>query len=180
MQQSSEKHPHISVLPKETLGVFADIPAGVFVDATLGMGGHSFEILTAHPELNLVGIDQDPAAIEHAEKRLKGFGERVKIVHSNFSNISEVVKGEGIELVSGILADLGVSSLQLDSPDRGFSFRYDAPLDMRMNETSDDETAADLLATRSEQEIADIIYRFGKKGHHGELHGDCRNASGGR
>ncbi|MBX3243135.1 MAG: 16S rRNA (cytosine(1402)-N(4))-methyltransferase RsmH, partial [Acidobacteria bacterium] len=161
--RTDEKTPHIPVLLDETLNVFKDIPSGTFVDATLGMGGHSSAILSEHADLNLLGMDQDTAAIAIATENLAAFDGRVRIVHSNFSEIANVTRENDVEKVSGVLADLGVSSLQLDTEGRGFSFRFNDPLDMRMNTASDGETAADILAHRSEEEIADIIYRYGEE-----------------
>lgn len=135
----------------------------MFVDATLGLGGHAEAILQASNETKIVGIDQDLSAIAIAEERLKRFGARYKIVHANFSELKKVLVEAKIEKADGILADLGVSSLQLDSETRGFSFRFDAPLDMRMNPDSEMETAAELLETLSEFEIARIIYEYGEE-----------------
>ena len=136
---------------------------GIFIDATLGLGGHAGAILQASSKNELIGIDQDQQAIAFAEKRLERFAGRFKIFHANFSEIETVFEKAGVEKVDGILADLGVSSLQLDSATRGFSFRFDAPLDMRMNADDATETAADLLANLSEFEIARIIYEYGEE-----------------
>ena len=135
----------------------------VIIDATLGLGGHSEAILEHEPTATVIGIDQDERALELASARLDRFKERFRAFHANFSEVSRVAKDAGSETVDGIVADLGVSSLQLDDPDRGFSFRFDAPLDMRMNETSDTQTAADLLETLNEEEIANLIYRYGEE-----------------
>ncbi|REJ79521.1 MAG: 16S rRNA (cytosine(1402)-N(4))-methyltransferase RsmH [Acidobacteria bacterium] len=135
----------------------------VLIDATLGLGGHSEALLGSFEDLSIVGIDRDPEAIGLAEERLARFGSRFKAVHSNFSEIESVVREMGFRSVDGIVADLGVSSLQLDSEDRGFSFRFDAPLDMRMNRDSGEKTAAELLEGLSEEEIADVIYKFGEE-----------------
>ena len=156
------------VLPAETLEFLAPGQnwRGVFIDATLGLGGHSeaiLESLQSNEEAQVIGIDQDTAAIAYAEKRLERFGERFSAFHSNFSDIKEIWERSGAERPCGILADLGVSSLQFDSAERGFSFRYDAPLDMRMDTGSDDETAAELLQTLSEEEIANVIYQYGEE-----------------
>ena len=132
-----------------------------YVDATLGMGGHAEAILTV-AGTRLIGIDQDAEAVDLAKTRLERFGERVTIVHSNFSEIKEVVSTLKFEKVDGILADLGVSSLQLDSEERGFRFRSDAPLDMRMDRSSGD-SAADLLAESRRKEIANVIYQYGEE-----------------
>lgn len=165
MQETGPANEHIPVLLQETLRYLNPERGGLYVDATLGLGGHSAAILAASPDTTVIGIDQDPAALAEAGKRLAEFGNRVILVHANFSSIARVVAEHGDKRPDGILADLGVSSMQLDSESRGFSFRFDAPLDMRMNMASDDPTAADLLATLGQDELADIIYRFGEERH---------------
>lgn len=159
MPETDAGQAHLPVLLNESLQLLRAERGGLFVDATLGLGGHSEAILDSSPDARVIGIDQDDEALNLARVRLARFGTRITFVRSNFSAIREVV---GDERPVGILADLGVSSLQLDSQTRGFSFRSDAPLDMRMD-TSGGETAADLLATLSEKEIADIIYHFGEE-----------------
>ena len=154
---------HKSVLLAESIGFLAAERGGLYVDATLGLGGHAEAILEASDQSLIIGLDQDEAAINLSRERLRPFGARVKISHSNFESISDVLQQESVHAVDGIIADLGVSSLQLDSEQRGFSFRFDAPLDMRMDPSSDDPTAAELLATLSETEIANIIYGFGEE-----------------
>jgi 16S rRNA (cytosine1402-N4)-methyltransferase len=156
--------PHRPVLLQETLKFLAPERGGLFVDCTVGLGGHSEAILKASDETRVLGIDRDSSALEYTRQRLAPFGERFKAVHANFHAISEVLADAGETGPAGILADLGVSSLQFDSPERGFSFRFDAPLDMRMDPT-DGPTAADLLAEQSETEIARIIYEFGEERH---------------
>jgi 16S rRNA (cytosine1402-N4)-methyltransferase len=154
---------HQSVLLAESVEMLAPENGGIFVDGTLGLGGHTEAILDASPNVKVIGIDQDTEAIAYAKKRLERFGERFEVYHANFSEIAEVLSEAKIEKVDGVLADLGVSSLQLDSDTRGFSFRYDAPLDMRMNADSDEETVAELLETISEFELARIIYEYGEE-----------------
>ena len=146
----------------ETLKFLAPV-SGTFVDATLGLGGHAEAILRASGETKLIGIDQDTEAIRIAAKRLERFGDRCEIFHANFSEIGNVLEKAETGKVEGILADLGVSSLQLDSQTRGFSFRYDAPLDMRMNVADETETVAELLERLSEFEIARVIYEYGEE-----------------
>ena len=153
---------HKPVLLSETLGLLEPERGGLFVDATLGLGGHGEAILAGSPETQLIGIDQDARALKAAGERLAKFGQRATLVHSNFSAIREVVDKREVD---GILADLGVSSLQLDSETRGFSFRFDAPLDMRMDPDSGDETVAELLKRLSQDEIANIIYQYGEERH---------------
>jgi len=160
MPENEAQKAHRPVLLAETLGFLHPEDGGLFVDATLGLGGHTEGMLNASPDASVIGIDQDIEAMKLARKRLDGFGKRVTFVHANFSEIAEVV---GNAEPTGIMADLGVSSLQLDSETRGFSFRFDAPLDMRMNTSGDDMTAAELLATADEKEIANLIYQYGEE-----------------
>jgi 16S rRNA (cytosine1402-N4)-methyltransferase len=163
MPSSEAENIHTSVLLDETVGIIDPRPGDVIVDATLGMGGHSRALLERQPGLRLIGLDQDLNAVEIARRNLAEFTDRLTIVHTNFVNVREALAGLGIDRVDGILADLGVSSLQFDSETRGFSFRFDAPLDMRMDEASDSPTAAELLLSLSEEEIANLIYRFGEE-----------------
>ncbi len=154
---------HKSVLLAETIELLAPERGSIFVDATLGLGGHTEEILSASEKTKVIGIDQDLNAIAHARKRLERFGDRFQVFHANFSEIEDVLAEAGVEKIDGVLADLGVSSLQMDSETRGFSFRFDAPLDMRMNPDSETETVAELLERSSEFEIARIIYEYGEE-----------------
>ena len=163
MIENKAENLHKPVLLNEALQFLEPKSGELFVDATLGLGGHTEAILETSLNIEVVGIDQDMAAIEFAEKRLVRFGNRVNISHSNFTEIKEVLAEAKRTQVDGILADLGVSSLQFDSENRGFSFRFDAPLDMRMNPDSDDPTAAELLAMLSEEEIANVIYKYGEE-----------------
>jgi 16S rRNA (cytosine1402-N4)-methyltransferase len=154
----SERFEHVPVLAEPVLAAFAALPArtGLLIDCTLGGGGHSALLLEAHPQLRLVGLDQDPAARAAAAERLAPFGERAAIVASNFADYRPS------EPAIAVLADLGVSSPQLDGAARGFSFRADGPLDMRMN-TERGETAAELIGRLEEAELADLIYAFGEE-----------------
>ncbi len=164
MSANKIENPHKSVLLAETIRLLEPQDGGIFVDATLGLGGHTEEILLVSENTRVIGIDQDLEAIEFARQRLEKFGERIDIHHANFSEIREVLQRAEIERVDGVLADLGVSSLQFDSETRGFSFRFDAPLDMRMDAGDNDaETAAELLERLSEFEIARIIYEYGEE-----------------
>lgn len=164
MPKNKAENLHQPVLLAETVKMLNLRGGGkTFVDATLGLGGHTEAILSVSAESKVLGIDQDLEAIMLAKERLKGFGDRVEIFHANFSEIKRVLADAHVEKADGVLADLGVSSLQFDSETRGFSFRFDAPLDMRMNADSDAETAAELLENLSEEEIADIIYRYGEE-----------------
>ena len=157
--------PHRPVLLEETMKFLVPERGGLFVDCTVGLGGHSEAILQSSEETRVVGIDLDPEALTYARQRLAAFGQRFRAFQANFRQIEFVLREAGESNPQGILADLGVSSLQFDSTERGFSFRFDAPLDMRMNPESGDETAADLLRERSEEEIANIIFEFGEERH---------------
>lgn len=152
---------HRSVMRDECIEILGALRGGVYVDATLGLGGHSEGILLSSPDAIVFGIDQDEQALALATDRLLEFGKRFTAVKSNFSDLASVLKKLGVEGLDGVLADLGVSSLQLDSETRGFSFRFDAPLDMRMDAASGGETAGDLLNRLGQEELADIIYRYG-------------------
>jgi 16S rRNA (cytosine1402-N4)-methyltransferase len=162
-EEKSAADLHQSVLLAETLRYLEPERGGIFIDCTLGLGGHSEAILQASGRAKVIGIDQDRQAIAHAEKRLEEFGGRFRSFHANFSEIESVLASAGVEKADGILADLGVSSLQLDSETRGFSFRHEAPLDMRMNPDAGGETAAEILERLSEFEIARIIYEYGEE-----------------
>lgn len=163
MSNGAPEEIHKSVLLDELVAA-ADLTEGeTFVDATLGLGGHTAEILSSRPGVKAIGIDRDTAALALAEKRLSGFGDRFRAFHANFGDIRSVLSAAGIEAVDAVIADLGVSSLQFDTPERGFSFRFDAPLDMRMNADSDEETAAEMLERLSEEEIAGVIYNYGEE-----------------
>ncbi len=154
---------HLSVLLRESVDFLSPKSGGVFVDATLGMGGHSEALLGSNKDLKVFGIDQDAEAIKIANERLERFGGRFKAIQANFVDIKSIAKAESLTEVDGIIADLGVSSLQFDSEERGFSFRFDAELDMRMNADSDEPTAAELLETLTEEEIANVIYQYGEE-----------------
>ena len=150
---------HVPVLADAVLAAAEQLPCkeGLLLDATLGGGGHSALLLEKHPGLRLIGLDQDPTARAAATERLAHFGERVTIVPTNFADY--VPPAPALM----VMADLGVSSPQLDVAERGFSFRLDGPLDMRMNRSGDSETAAELIARLEEPELADLIYGFGEE-----------------
>jgi 16S rRNA (cytosine1402-N4)-methyltransferase len=156
--------PHRPVLLTETLKFLVPERGGLFVDCTVGLGGHSEAILESSERARVVGMDLDPAALAYARQRLASFGERFQSFQVNFRELADVLSRVGERDPAGILVDLGVSSLQFDSPERGFSFRFDAPLDMRMDPTSG-ATAADLLQQLPESEIARIIFEFGEERH---------------
>jgi 16S rRNA (cytosine1402-N4)-methyltransferase len=154
---------HVSVLLEEVMEFLQVAPHRVYLDATVGAGGHAAEILRrTEPDGKVVGIDRDEEALAEARGALEAFGERARLVHGNFADLPEILKSLGIEDVDGILFDLGVSSMQFDRPGRGFSFREDGPLDMRMDR-SRGPTAADLLQTLSEAELSEILWTFGEE-----------------
>lgn len=155
---------HRPVLLRETIEWLAPERGGLFVDCTVGLGGHSEAILQASPDARVLGVDRDEAALRLARKRLAEFGGRFHAVHADFRELTRVLARTKVGTPHGILADLGVSSLQLDSPSRGFSFRHNAPLDMRMD-TASGETAAELLGRLSEVEIARLIFEYGEERH---------------
>jgi len=147
----------------EVLEALAPRPQGRYVDGTLGDGGHAERLLTSQATLELLAIDRDEQALSRARARLSIFGQRVRFEHAAFGELASLLEGVGWgDGIDGLLLDLGVSTLQLDAAERGFSFRHPAPLDMRMDR-SRGRTAADLLAESSEQEIADILYRYGEE-----------------
>lgn len=151
---------HKSVLLNETIQSLNIKPNGIYVDCTAGGGGHSSEILKRLTTGKLVAIDQDPDAIETLKERFKN-EDKIVIVNSNFENISEILSSLNIESADGIMADLGVSSYQLDNAQRGFSYHTDAPLDMRMSKKG--TSAADLVNTLDERSLADIIFKFSEE-----------------
>jgi 16S rRNA (cytosine1402-N4)-methyltransferase len=156
---------HEPVLANELVELFASLPAGVIVDATLGGGGHAYAILDSAASLRVLGIDRDPEARDAASERLRVFGDRVRVVGATFADLVSVIRENddflaGGEVV-GVLMDLGVSSHQLDESSRGFSFRADAPLDMRMDPTTG-ETAAKYLARVDQHELADLLKKNGE------------------
>jgi 16S rRNA (cytosine1402-N4)-methyltransferase len=156
---------HLPVLLDEALAWLDPKPGGRYCDATLGAGGHAEAVLQrSAPDGRLVGLDRDPAALAIASARLQPFGDRVTVVHARFSEARTVLDRLGMAPVDGFLVDLGVSSPQLDRPERGFSFRNDGPLDMRMDPTSG-ETAAELLRRVDEAELTQIIRQQGEERH---------------
>jgi len=151
---------HEPVLLEEALELLALKPGGFYVDGTVGLGGHAAEILRRIPPGGrLLGVDRDPEALVGAQERLAPFGERVRLVHADYRELPALL---GVEAPAGILLDLGVSSLQLESPERGFSFRAEGPLDMRMDR-SHGPTAAEAVNRLPEAELADLIYRYGEE-----------------
>ncbi len=155
--------PHRPVLLRETIEFLKPERGGLFLDCTVGLGGHSEAILESSETARVIGFDRDSAALAVATERLARFGDRFQGLHADFREIGRVLRERGEERPAGVLADLGVSSLQFDSETRGFSFRFDAPLDMRMDAAGDEQTAADLLLRLSEEEIARIIFEYGEE-----------------
>jgi len=154
---------HVSVMSREVVAYLALRPGGIYVDGTIGGAGHAAAILEqSGPDGRLIGFDRDPAALAAAGERLARFGDRVTLIHGNFADMRQQLTAIGIDRVQGVLLDLGVSSHQLDTPERGFSFQVDAPLDMRMNPT-EGGGAVDLVNEASAEELADIIFRFGEE-----------------
>ncbi len=153
---------HISVLLSESIEALAIRPEGIYVDGTLGGGGHSYEICRRLTTGRLIGIDQDSNAICAAKEHLAPFLDKVTFVNDNFSHVETILDQLGIEKVDGFLLDIGVSSYQLDTAERGFSYMQDAPLDMRMDERRD-FSAYDVVNTYSEEELARVIYEYGEE-----------------
>lgn len=152
---------HLPVMVDETTSLLRPGRGGTYVDCTLGLGGHTRALLE-HGASRVVGIDRDPQALAEAARVLAPYGDRVRFVHADYRDLDRVLDAEGLTTVQGALADLGVSSMQLDAPGRGFSFRRDEPLDMRMDQ-SQGLTAAERLASVAEADLADVIYQYGEE-----------------
>ena len=155
---------HQPVMVSEVVELFAPVPPGAIVDATVGGGGHARALLEAHPHIHLIGLDRDADALAGAERALRPFPGRVALHHATFDRITDICEELGLGLVSGVLFDLGVSSPQLDHAERGFSYGGDGPLDMRMDR-SQTRTAADVVNGYSEQELARVLYSLGDERH---------------
>jgi 16S rRNA (cytosine1402-N4)-methyltransferase len=153
---------HVSVLLHECIDNLNIRPDGIYLDGTLGLGGHSFEIASRLTTGRLIGIDRDETAIERAGARLAPYGERVRLVHGNFSDVASILDRLGIDAVDGMLFDLGVSSPQLDEAQRGFSYMQDAPLDMRMDGSAS-LSAHDVVNTWPEGRLKQILYDYGEE-----------------
>ena len=152
---------HEPVLLNEAIDVLDPSRGGIFVDSTVGLGGHARAILEAGAT-RLLGLDRDQSALDIAAQTLTPWQDRVELIHADYRELPTVLAARGIDGLDGVLADLGVSSMQFDAPGRGFSFRRDEPLDMRMDQTSG-PTAAQLLGDVDESDLADIIYRYGEE-----------------
>ena len=156
---------HVPVMLERVVALLAPAlaqPGAVFVDATLGLGGHSEAFLQQFPEIRLIGLDRDPAALRLAGERLTPYADRITLVHAVYDELPRVLDELGVPAIDGILFDLGVSSMQLDEADRGFAYSQDAPLDMRMDSTGP-TTAADILNTYSSAELARILFQYGEE-----------------
>ena len=153
---------HISVLKDECIENLNINPDGIYVDGTLGRGGHSEEILKRLTTGKLIAVDKDIEAINTAQERLKEYGDKLILVHDDFKNLMDVLDGLSIDKIDGVLLDLGVSSYQIDNPERGFSYRYDAKLDMRMDQ-SQYLTAFNVINEYNEAQLADIFFKYGEE-----------------
>lgn len=156
--------PHVPIMVEAVLASLqvATRPHALYIDGTLGAGGHSAAILAARPDNQVIGFDRDPDALALATERLASYGERARLVHGNYLELGKVL---GDTQVDGILLDLGLSSMQLDQAERGFAFRFEGPLDMRFDPTSPTPTAADLINELPAEDIADILFRYGEENH---------------
>ncbi|MFC1718878.1 16S rRNA (cytosine(1402)-N(4))-methyltransferase RsmH, partial [Candidatus Poribacteria bacterium] len=157
------KPEHVPVMVQAVIDYLITEAGGVYLDCTVGAGGHAAEILKAtSPDGHLIGMDVDNQALALAEKNLSLYGNRVSLTHGNFANLDQPLNQQGVSEVDGVLMDLGVSSIQLDSPDRGFSFRQSGPLDMRMDQTAGRPVSRD-LNEKDASELAEIIREFGEE-----------------
>ncbi len=157
-----ERFEHATVMKHEVVAALAPRDGGLYVDVTLGGGGHSEAILEAAPGARVLAFDRDPAALRAAGERLARFGDRVRLVHASFGQMEEVLAERAAGPVDGLCADLGTSSPQLDDPARGMSFRHEGPIDMRMDPT-EGETALDLIERLSDDALADVLYKLGEE-----------------
>ncbi|MGH9451721.1 MAG: 16S rRNA (cytosine(1402)-N(4))-methyltransferase RsmH [Terriglobia bacterium] len=155
---------HVPVLLEEALGLVNVRPGGIYIDATLGGGGHAEAILRKLTSGRLLGVDRDPEAVARAVKRLAPFKDNLVVMQGNMAQINELHHASGLPPADGLLADLGISSWQMEDPARGFSFDLSGPLDMRMD-PQEPLTAAELVNERPEQDLADLIFQFGEERH---------------
>ena len=159
---------HDPVMVREIVDALAPVPAGVVVDATLGAGGHSEALLDSRDDLAVLGLDRDPDALAAAAQRLERFGSRLMTHRCRFDELPDAMAAHAVEGLSGALFDLGVSSPQLDRPERGFSYRHEGPLDMRMNQ-SRGTTAAELLASITREDLVNLLRLYGEEIHAGPI-----------
>ena len=163
-----EEFSHLPVMAREVVELLSPVPGGMIVDCTVGGAGHAIALLDARPDVRLLGLDRDVDAVEAARSRLGRFGDRAQVVHGGFDRLGAFIRENGIredgqgEQVMGILMDLGVSSAQLDRPERGFSFRFDAPLDMRMD-SKQSLTATEVVIGYEESQLAAVISQYGEE-----------------
>ena len=155
---------HRPVMAGEVVELFRPVPPGVLVDATVGGGGHARRLLEARPDLRILGLDRDPRALAAAAAHLADLGDRVTLVRARFDHLEQIMSDLAIDHVSGVLFDLGVSSPQVDEPERGFSYRWDGPLDMRMD-PDDPWSAADVVNGYAEAELAHVLAAYGDERH---------------
>lgn len=159
---SSPEYSHVTVMAREVLQALQPLDGKLVVDLTLGGGGHSAALLGASTNLRVLGLDRDPAALKASGERLSVFGDRVRLERAAFGDVEHRLQELGVTGIDGLVADLGVSSAQLDDPGRGMSFRSEGPLDMRMD-PEDEETARELVERLSQEELADVIYELGEE-----------------
>ena len=162
MSSETSLHIHVPVMVNEIIGIFEFITEGFLVDATLGLGGHAAALLRSNPSISLLGIDSDSQAIDIARERLEEFDERSILKHGNYVNMQAIAKKGEVNPVFGVLLDLGLSSFQLASKQRGFSFNGEGPLDMRFDQSAD-VTAADIVNKSSKKQLADIFFKLGEE-----------------
>ncbi len=153
---------HASVMPDEVIHWLKPVAGGDYLDGTIGGAGHARLILDAAPGSRLIGLDRDPAALQKAHAVLADYADRISLHHATFDHADQILRQIGVAALDGMLLDLGVSSHQLDTPERGFSFRHDAPLDMRMNPT-EGVTAAEVVNTADEAELVNIFFKYGEE-----------------
>ncbi|NGZ06577.1 MAG: 16S rRNA (cytosine(1402)-N(4))-methyltransferase RsmH [Magnetococcales bacterium] len=167
LHNASSDTGHCSVLPRETLEALLPRPGGIYVDATFGDGGHTEALLAASaPDGRVIALDRDAAAVERGTPRVQAAAGRLQLLHARFSQLAAIVEPLGLkERVDGILFDVGLSSRQLDARTRGFSFRLDGPLDMRMDQTTPAPTAAELLNRLPAEALADLFFQYGEERH---------------
>ena len=167
--------PHISVLADEVIAALEPGASKVYVDGTLGAGGHAERILEAAADARVVGLDRDPAALAIAGARLARFGERATLVHATFGEVDRVLSDLGLARVDGLLLDLGLSSIQLDTAERGFSFSRPGPIDMRMDPSGDEPTALDLLRRLDVEELSRVLRDLGEERYHARIAGRLKD-----
>ncbi len=164
-ERGSDSQPHVPVLLDRVLELLEPVAGGagaVLVDATVGLGGHTEALLSRHPELQMIAIDRDPAALAHSERRLAAHRDRVRLVHGVYDTLPQVLSAAGVERVDGVLFDLGVSSMQLDDDERGFAYSRDTALDMRMDPTRG-RSAADVVNDYSAADLARVLREYGEE-----------------